>query len=267
MGTHASPTLRDVFDVLDRWRHLPSYRLEPQVAPFIALYLRHVLERRLNVDLHPVVIPEFPLRLGTLLRHGGLKSEDRSKEASDNQSVKVDYVAFSRDRTRAYLVELKTDDASMESGQEKYLCAASRTDFHHLVAGIVCMCKASKKKQKYVHLLHRLSQIGFLDVGDELYEKSFRKFGNGQARVVPGWTKALQPTRDSVDGRGVMIEVVYIKPTNDEKKQGDFHYIDFDEVAGFISENGELGRLLACFLRRWTVKAGSLDPRSEIAAV
>jgi hypothetical protein len=49
------------------------------------------------------LIPEFPLRRGTLW-------SETTEGAS--QSVKVDYLAFSLDRRRAYLVELKTDAGS-----------------------------------------------------------------------------------------------------------------------------------------------------------
>ena len=48
MSANESRTIADVFNLLDRWRHLPAYRLEPRVAPFFALFLRDVPERPLR---------------------------------------------------------------------------------------------------------------------------------------------------------------------------------------------------------------------------
>ena len=267
MTDHESRTLEDVFRLLDQWRHLPSYRLEPRIAPFFALFLRDILHHRIDTQLHPIVIPEFPLRLGTLLDHGALKPEDRRRQASPDQSVKVDYAAFSKDRTRAFLVELKTDDGSVEPKQKTYLRAAKETGFQALIAGVVDICRASNRKQKYVHLLHWLEQLGFVSVQEELYEKSYRAFGDGTTRAVAGWTNAFKPTADTVRGQGVKIEIVYIKPTKGKADhQDDFTYVYFDNVADYIRDRSELGCMFAHYLGEWKVKAGSADPRKQTVA-
>lgn len=262
MTTHLSRTLEDVFRQLDQWRHLPHYRLEPRADPFFALFLRDILESCLNVDLHRVVIPEFPLRLGSLKCHGGL----RSRKASDNQSVKVDYAAFSSDGRRVFFVELKTDNASVDEEQNRYLCAARCTDFRDLVAGIVKMASVSRQEQKYVHLLHWLAELDFLTVGDELYDRSFRKSDKGSAWDVSGWAKALDAAGKSVNRREVKTEVVYIKPTKEGPDMKiDFRYIYFKQAAATIRQYGELGRMFAEALCRWQTKAGSEEPRLAIA--
>ena len=61
-----SRTVAHLFNILDSWRHLPGYRLEGRLAPFFELFLLDMLGKCLDVELHPVVIPEFPLRKGTL---------------------------------------------------------------------------------------------------------------------------------------------------------------------------------------------------------
>ena len=66
MSDTGCKTIEDLFARLDEWRHLPFYRLEPRTAPFFALFLRDVLHQHFNVEMHEVVIPEFPLPLGTL---------------------------------------------------------------------------------------------------------------------------------------------------------------------------------------------------------
>ena len=97
------PDLISLFDLLDRWRHLPSYRLEPRADAFFALFLVDVLDRHLQsrgVRVDPRVIPEFPL---------GQRGTKRSDKA--------DYFAVSADRKHAFLIELKTDMRSLKVDQ------------------------------------------------------------------------------------------------------------------------------------------------------
>ncbi len=113
------PALEDLFRTLDHWRHLPAYRLEPAVAPFLGLFLRDILHEIIEIKTHPTVIPEFPLRIGTL----------HSNKKRPNQSIKVDYVAFSSDSKNAFFVELKTDTLSFDCEQMKNLIRQKRRAF------------------------------------------------------------------------------------------------------------------------------------------
>ena len=252
MANNYAPTVADVFGLLDEWRHLPAYGLETRVAPFFALFLREVLSARFGVDLHSVVIPEFPLRKGTLY---GESSTQRP-----NQSFNVDYVAFSTDDQQAYLVELKTDIDSQRSAQDKYLCHAKRLNdgFTHFVSGILEICKATKSRQKYVHLLHHLSNIGLVSIsGERIYD--FKKLANGKF-----WIEALQSVKATARGKFKCIEVLFIQPRATKYSRDNKHkfvYIYFDEVADIVEQHGELGSIFANHLREWTCPAGSRDPR------
>src|SRR3954471_10553150 len=96
----------DVFDLLDDWRLLPDYQLERRADIFFALYLSEFLAAHLDVPVRPLLIPEFPCRFGTI------------RDACDsNQSCKIDFVALSKDGTRAFFIELKTDPASRNDKQ------------------------------------------------------------------------------------------------------------------------------------------------------
>ena len=152
-GTH--PTISQILNLLNDWRHLPFYSLETRAAPFFAVFMRELLSTHFDCEIHEILIPEFPLRIGTLY------NEDERKqlqpEPSADQSYNVDYVAFAKDKRTAYLVELKTDMDSLRSQQDKYLIEARNKGLPALVEGVKKMSKKSKKKQKYVHLLHRLS--------------------------------------------------------------------------------------------------------------
>lgn len=251
MTANESPSVGDVFDLLNRWRHLPFYSLEMRAAPFFALFLRDVLSEALGVELHQTVIPEFPLRIGSLYTEKERK--DLDPKPGRNQSFNVDYVAFTKNKSTAYLVELKTDMGSKRPKQDEYLCQAQNTGFSQIVKGVRPLAKASRSKQKYVHLLHELSKTGFVCMTDELYGKSF-------CRVVPGWTKAIEGLKFK-ERESSKTKVVYIQPTHDPKPTKGFEYICFKKVAEVVETKGELGNLFAQCLRQWTREAGCPDPR------
>ena len=100
-----------IFDLLDHWRHLPDYQLERRADVFFAAYLPQFLAHRWGMASAVQVIPEFPLRLGTLYPAAGQR----------NQSCKADYLALAPDLSRAAFVELKTDALSRRTEQDKYL--------------------------------------------------------------------------------------------------------------------------------------------------
>ncbi len=54
-----SPTIERVFELLDKWRHLPTYRLEPRADIFFALFLPEVLGVRFDMKINPLLVPNF----------------------------------------------------------------------------------------------------------------------------------------------------------------------------------------------------------------
>ncbi|HPD48392.1 MAG TPA: hypothetical protein P5279_17685 [Anaerohalosphaeraceae bacterium] len=58
--------ISQLFDRMDAWRHLPNYQLERRADLFFSLYLPSVLESKFGVPVSPIVIPEFPVRIGTI---------------------------------------------------------------------------------------------------------------------------------------------------------------------------------------------------------
>ncbi len=242
MSAIESRTMADIFTLLDRWRHLPAYRLEPNLAPFFGLFLRDVLTAHFGVPMHRIVIPEFPLRKGTLSGDGSNGS---------NQSQKVDYVAFSEDLTTAYFVELKTDMGSVREEQNKYLEEARNAGLQKLVEGIVDIYGATGKEAKYCHLLFLLFQLGLVEhptpkkadrskVGDPYFD----------------WRSAFAGVKATKAGESIAVEVVFIQPRDDN-----FEYIDFPAVADTVQKTGDLGCMFANYLRQWTEEAGLRDPR------
>ena len=107
VGSMTGPTIDRVFDTLEEWRRLPSYQLERRADIFFAMFLTDALEKHIKTELERFVIPELPLRKGTLRTNKG--SNDL------NRSVKLDYVVFSKDYKRVFFVELKTRGCRQKS--------------------------------------------------------------------------------------------------------------------------------------------------------
>ncbi len=253
MPDHESPTTRTIFKMLDAWRHLPGYRLEGRLAPFFELFLLDILSDRFpEIALHPVIIPEFPLRIRTLFGAG--------EAAGENQSCKVDYAVFSADLREVILVELKTDMSSRRDRQDEYLRRASETPFGNFVLGIRDIAKASHSKRKYVHLLHRLGQLGLVSLapGARLYDKAF-------PNPRRGWTDAVNELTFTVRGKLSDIRIVYIQPESehDDPDARTFH-IGFKNVARVVQDADELGAVFARFLNDWACEQpSSRDPRGK----
>jgi len=73
-----------VFDRMDEWRHLPNCQLEHRSDILFSLYLPDVLEAKLGFPIRPVVVPELPVRKGTIYR------DHRSADCCN-----IDYLALS----------------------------------------------------------------------------------------------------------------------------------------------------------------------------
>ena len=243
-----SQTVAHMFDLMDAWRHLPGFRLEGRLAPFFELFLLDVLGECLDVELHPVVIPEFPLRKGTL--------DGENAHAKPNQSYNVDYVAFSMDRREAFLIELKTDMSSIDVGQKEYLCKARKKGLGSLVCGIVKICNATEKATKYVHLLHFLASLKLVSISDsdKLYQLTFPTRRRG-------WTEAFG-VEPNVKGKLENTRVIYIQPREPTKTNPDFEYIYFRDVAEIVQRFGDLGSVFAHYLRKWAEDPGRRYPRT-----
>ena len=228
-------TIAHLFDLLDRWRHLPAYQLERRADIFFALFLPEVMGKHFRIDINPILIPEFPI-----------------KHKGDNTSNKADYLALQKSQDnkpveRAFLVELKTDMASRREEQDKYLGYAVDVGLKKLVKGVLEICRASNQKPKYLHLLKLLSDNGLIEYEDGLFP------------VKRGYSDVLEGIKDKVEKRThwPSLEVVYIQPRLTDT-------IDFKEFADAIDKGEEegIGRLFAKRLREWAdINAGSPNPK------
>lgn len=138
--------IKELFDRLDDWRNFPDYQLERRADIFFSLYLKEVLEKHLGIELHDTIIPEFPI-----------------KKLENNGSKKVDYVAFSKDLDRVFMIELKTDENSIKESQIEYLVEAKNRGMKELLAGVRKIGDrkdiGKAVKQKYCRLIQALGIV------------------------------------------------------------------------------------------------------------
>jgi len=146
-----------LFDRMDEWRHLPNYQLERRADLVFSLYLPEALERKLGHPVLPRLIPEFPVRIGTVY-----------PQIPINLSFKIDYVALAEDRSKVVFVELKTDAHSRRTKQDRYLEAARDAGLKRLLEGLLVIFRATQSKRKYFCLLRLLEDMGLLRIPEAM---------------------------------------------------------------------------------------------------
>ncbi len=181
-----------LFDRMDSWRHLPSYQLERRADLFFSLYLPEVLEAKLGYPIMPQLIPEFPVRIGTIYPHIPI-----------DKSYKIDYVALSQSRQDAVFVELKTESLSRRPEQDAYLLAAQEVGMNGLLEGLLSICKATNSKRKYCCLLDLLADMDLLSTPESLREILC-------SRSLQGINAALEEV--SVTSTVKRCHTVYVQP-------------------------------------------------------
>jgi hypothetical protein len=222
-----------LFDRMDSWRHLPNYQLERRADLFFSLYLPMALEAKLGISIHPIIVPEFPVRIGTIYPNIEI-----------DKSYKIDYVCFSQDLKTAIFVELKTEGLSRREKQDKYLSTAQDVGFASLLDGLLKIFKATNAKRKYFCLLKVLSEIGFLKLPskmEEIVKKDSLVGINAFADSIAISCEAKKPI------------VVYLQPNGQRDD-----VLTFEEFSRTVEKfDDELSRRFAKSLREWAaVQAG-----------
>ena len=237
MSNAEYPSVTTLFGELDRWRHFAGYPFEARVDALMGLFLPKVIEDCCKVkSMNQQVIPQFPL-----------------KKPDNNQSYNVDYFALSNDGAHAFLIEIKTDMGSRSKRQYSYLRKASRKEMGSILSDVKEVASASSSRKKYFHLIHALSEMGLLCLPDKLKGKMSNQETRDSAKLIREIEVRKSPNPKP--------KVLYIQPVKDESsRQSDFEYIYFDDFAKSIKNYGELGGLLASYLKRWKTDPGSCPP-------
>ncbi len=136
----------------------------------------------MGVPVSNDVIPELPI-LRSLIWPDKL----------GRQSVKLDYAVFAADRSKVFLVELKTDPASRSHAQDQYLARSVEVGFRSIVEGIVEIAQATNANQKYGRLLHALADHGCVQLPDGLDAHIWPKGRRGLGKLLSSPMPHRQP--------------------------------------------------------------------------
>jgi len=234
--------LDTLFAHLDAWRHLPAYQLERRVDIFFSVYLRAVVEKFTRVVLEEEMIPELPIKRDLVW-----------PDVPSDQSVKVDYALFAKDRSKVFFVELKTDGASRNPVQDEYLAEARRLGFRPILEGIRAIVCKTTAHQKYHHLACALARLGYLELPRDLESYLY---------PAPRTGLAAKLAEITVPPNDVPIEVIYVQPA----KTPDDRCIDFDYFAAHVAQfDDPFSRRFCEHLKRWSEAAGKAPPMKAVA--
>jgi len=252
-----------LFDLMDRWRHLPKYKLEGNLQPFFGLFLKDILQATLDVGVvHEPVIPEFPLLVDRI------DSGDKNKKS--RRSKNVDFLALTKkeNKTTVYLIELKTDNASFKYDQLQDYLKFAKEGLSCLVNDVLYIAKgggARHRKNKYGHLLDLLEKLNLIEISDrELFDNQYTENPNSWPDVL----EEIQP-HSGINCIDYKVKVIYIIPCKCKfdksleksrrrlEENGLQQYlcdpcaIPFKSIVPIVKKAGPLYRKLACCLNEW----------------
>jgi len=234
--------INDIFNRMDKWRHLPGWQLERRADLFFSFYLKEVLEKNINpsIKVKDIIIPEFPLLI-----------TPENNEEQTNRTNKVDYAVFSdEDEPKCYLIELKTDMKSIDPEQLEYLEKAEKKDLCTLVSELKTVFQHTDEKRKYLNLFDSLHQVGLV----KCKSQQNQKYGT--------WDQVFKDIQ--IPNNKNKPTIVYIQPRPDGgnvKKPKSFETITFIEFANALPKhNDSFTKRFHQSLTKWAeVKAGDSD--------
>jgi hypothetical protein len=201
------------FEMMKDWKKLPAYKAEPRIDSLIGYYLEDILSE-FSKDNMLGIIPEFPIRLGTI-------NPKHEKTTYADRSYKVDFFLKSISGSN-YFVEFKTDSSSRRDKQDWYLKEANNKGMQEIVDGVVRIASVSSYKKKYNHLLSKLKQLNLLND-----KKEYIGVSND-------------------------INIIYVQP-NDNKQNSDV-VVTFDWISDWLTRrygNDEFIKSFSSTLSSW----------------
>jgi len=208
--------IEEYFSTLEDWKLLPAYKLETRIDSMVGFAIPRIFERLYNKKVE-VLIPEFPIRLGSV------RTELEQKSYA-NRSYKVDFYLRTKVMTNIF-VEFKSDSGSKRESQDNYLLLSRKIGMRGILEGILKINQATTYKQKYSHLLGKLRTAELLNESNDI--------------LIPN-----EP-----------IEIMYIQPRA-LPKDGDVSVLGFLDLAKAIRDcypANDLMNRLSISLERWAV--------------
>jgi hypothetical protein len=226
-----------IFDLLDEWRHLPDYQLERRADIFFAPYLPRFLSDRFGLDIRPKLIPEFPVRLGTI-----------DPKSASNQSCKIDYVAIDAPARNVIFVELKTDCASYRAKQHRYMRDAKAIGLHGVLEGVkeIILASDARSKRKYCCLLQLLEHHKLITLPGTLEVALASK---KHASAIDTCVHDL-----NLVNADPTIHICYLMPRRPTELPADARVLTFEKLAKWLREtevDDAFAARFASSLDRW----------------
>jgi len=210
----------EYFKMMEDWKRLPAYKAEPRIDSLIGFYLPQIVSDFLKTDTikEKGIIPELPLRLGTLQ----VKEIHKEKKYAD-LSYKVDFYLLG-ESGKNYFIEFKTDSGSRNQKQDDYLEKAEEVKMAAIVHGILQIASATSfnYKHKYEHLISKLKELELISENNEY------------------------------TGKTDLIKVIYVQPRKDGTEET---VIDFECISNWLKENhrdSEYDVALSNTLKTWS---------------
>ena len=254
-GNQGEVDLPALLQQLERWRHFGAYKLENRVDVLFGVFLPSILGHAVGVQLKPEIIPEFPFPQEILL---GTKDGSKATYRCD----RIDFAAISNDGSQLFLVELKTDTASVRDAQlekmlevckERNIGSQSPAMAQEWVETLLDVAKPAHTTQtrKYLYILQVLRNWGLVGSLEEVH-----KFGWAETRT--GLTEALNQAKpaqheEALDHfKDIELVPVLIAPEKDAQLRDPLRQIDFREAAEALNGlPGEGAQTFAYCLEQW----------------
>lgn len=217
--------INDYFKTLEDWKRLPAYKLETRIDSIVGFALPDIIK---NVKGYSVkeVIPELPLRIGTLLCEEREKFDKDKWKKIANKSNKVDFYVLTECHKNLF-IEFKSDIRSLNDGQNRYLEKAKECGMEKILDGIIKIASVSTYQNKYEHLLGKLRSCG----------------------LIKGENGNIHPT-----AQRSTVDLIYILPT-EPKKDVEHEIIYYESLADSISRSykgSEMMQRFSSSIREWS---------------
>jgi len=215
----------EYFRTLEDWKGLPAYKLETRIDSIVGFALPEIIKDIKGYSVKEV-IPELPLRVGTLLYKEKERFEKDKWKQIANKSNKVDFYVLTECHKNLF-IEFKSDIGSLNDGQNGYLKKAKKCGMEKILDGIIKIASVSTYEKKYKHLLEKLHNCGLI------------KGENGNIH---------QTARQST------IDLIYILPTKPKKdiKQEIIYYETLADSISRSYKGSEIMERFASSIMEWS---------------
>ena len=164
-------------------------------------------------------------------------------------------MAVTKDLTKVFFIELKTDAKSISKDQcHRMVKAAKDVGIKKLIGGILLIFKETHEKRKYYRLLQMIERLGLIRIPDSIQEIMNRKRLNGINQVLMS-NNLLNIDEWYIAESLKNYEICYIVPRIKEKLtliDPSIKQITFGDFIEVVSrEHDEFSKYFALALRHW----------------